>query len=311
MANSYTKTYADNDALAEADLDSGFGSVQPSIDNMALATTGSTSGSLLKSNGSNVTPGWITPDALAASMTATGADAIASTMTSTGANAIFADIQATSSTAVCDAIVNQIDASIANSVIGRISSCANSAANIIVNAISTSVANNVVNTGIQNITSCSAAAANIIAQAETRSTGSTVSNLGVGMSVSSSNASNTTSSYTDVGSCMVSIVTSGRPVFVGLMPDGNGSTGAQIKIDEVSATADGAFKLLRDGSTIAILNMGVGAISVGQVNVTLPVGCIWYIDTPTAGTYLYKLQQAAGGGSTISVQAAKLVAYEL
>ena len=49
--NTFTKTYADGDALLEADLDSGFQSLQPAIENLALATTGSTNGYVLASTG--------------------------------------------------------------------------------------------------------------------------------------------------------------------------------------------------------------------------------------------------------------------
>lgn len=59
MSNTFTKTYQDGPALTEAELDTAFQSVQPSQDNLALATFDSASGHILQSAGSNVAPVWV------------------------------------------------------------------------------------------------------------------------------------------------------------------------------------------------------------------------------------------------------------
>jgi hypothetical protein len=59
MSNNFTKDYADGQALTETDLDTGFQTVQPSRANLALSTTGSTAAHILQSQGSNVTPEWV------------------------------------------------------------------------------------------------------------------------------------------------------------------------------------------------------------------------------------------------------------
>lgn len=60
MSNNFTKNYQDGQALTESQLDTAFQTVKPSLDNLALSTTGSTSGTVLQSNGNNVTPSWVT-----------------------------------------------------------------------------------------------------------------------------------------------------------------------------------------------------------------------------------------------------------
>lgn len=53
-SNTYTKNYADGSALTEAKLDTAYQTLQLDISNTALATTGSTTGQALISNGSGV-----------------------------------------------------------------------------------------------------------------------------------------------------------------------------------------------------------------------------------------------------------------
>lgn len=78
MSNTFTKNYQDGQALTEAKLDTGFQTVQPDKANLALSTTGSTAGHVLQSQGSNVTPDYVSLN-----------DVIADTViSSTAANAI-------------------------------------------------------------------------------------------------------------------------------------------------------------------------------------------------------------------------------
>lgn len=61
--NTYTKNYLDGTALTESQLDAALTTVSPDITQMAQATTGSTSGQVLTSAGSNVQPSFQTlPD---------------------------------------------------------------------------------------------------------------------------------------------------------------------------------------------------------------------------------------------------------
>jgi hypothetical protein len=198
MANSFTKTYQDGDPLLEDDLDNGFESVQPSVDNLALATTGSVSGYLLASTGSNLAPAFVSPDTVGANMT------------STGANAIFADVS-TCTTSVAFVIAQAMDASAAN-LIG-VTMGASGANAIIADANSLSVpaavfANNL----LAAVTITTSAASNVIADGVVRAVSSTAGHLGVGLSTGSGAFTTTNSTFTDVPNLAATITTNGRPV---------------------------------------------------------------------------------------------------
>lgn len=56
MTNSFTKQYQDGAALTEAMLNSAYTTLKPSISNMALSTSGSSSFQVMRSTGNNVAP---------------------------------------------------------------------------------------------------------------------------------------------------------------------------------------------------------------------------------------------------------------
>lgn len=59
MSNDFTKNYQDGTGLTEAQLDTAFQTVKPSRANLALSTAGSTTKTLLQSQGNNLTPEWV------------------------------------------------------------------------------------------------------------------------------------------------------------------------------------------------------------------------------------------------------------
>jgi hypothetical protein len=137
-------------------------------------------------------------------------------------------------------------------------------------------------------------------QLGSRSTGTTVSVDGVAISASTGGSFTTTSgSFTDVTNLSATITTSGRPVFVGIISDNSGS-------EAFWGQASGALGMIR------FLR---GATEVGRYRAafeTVTSQGPFYIDTPSAGTYTYKLQAKSGDGSTqIFVGNYKLVAFEL
>lgn len=330
MANTTTKTYQDGDPLLEDDLDNLYENLQPSIDNLALATTGATSGYVLSSTGSGLAPAFISADTVAANITSTGADAIAAditstgaddialsmtssganyigatisaasvcnyigtTMTSTGANAIFGDIQASSSTAVCDAIGVNMTVSGVASVLNRLAA-ASSASQV---------------TGV-----LLASAVNFIAQQVSRTSGSSVSHLGVAVSVSSGSYQNTTTTFTDVTNLSVTITTNGRPVKLELIP-ALATTTCYVAALGIGSVSDGesAFRFMRDATAIGQMRLTIsGASSAGGWNLGMPPGVISTVEAVSAGTYTYTLQgKANNGNSRADVFHCKLVAYEL
>ena len=142
----------------------------------------------------------------------------------------------------------------------------------------------------------------------------------LGQQISSSSGSFNTSStsYVDVTNLSVSITTTGRPVFVGLIPDGTADDGSESRIAIDTLVDGGSFacKLVRGSTDIASFSASLGAEAMSGVNesqLAVPVGSLFTIEAPAAGTYTYKAQTrvSSGGGGTVTVLRAKLIAYEL
>lgn len=318
MSNSFTKTYQDGDPLLEDDLDNGFETLQPSLPNLALATTGTSGGEVLHSIGSNLAPTWITADALAALITSTGADTIGTTMTSTGANAIFADVNASSSVSVCDAIILNGEASAATALFNKITSCSVTVANIIGNAMGASGANHVLS--VLSATTSTATA--VIMDGLIRGAASAAGHLQVALSPAVNFFSSTSTSFIDITGLSCTLTTNGRPVRVALVDDvsQNDNNPGELGVDGTSNTLVSAyFKLLRDGTTrvtnaeVTISALGNGA---NDLNITLPPSSLQGMDVVAAGTYTYSVQgrvntHTGSANPIFYVRNVKLSAYEL
>lgn len=134
--------------------------------------------------------------------------------------------------------------------------------------------------------------ANAIAASRTRATGTTVGTGGVAVSADCGNVTLTTS-FVDVTNWSVTITTSGRPVYIGLI-NGTFSTGS--------------------GNTTAIaLYRDVTAVAAATVTASLePVSIFWTLDAVAAGTYTYKIQaEKVLSSPACAIGNGKLVAYEL
>lgn len=134
--------------------------------------------------------------------------------------------------------------------------------------------------------------------------------LGQQVSSSSGSYSSTSTSYADVTNLTVSITTTGRPVFIGLISDG--SISKMGMEDNGGSTQSVSVKIVRGSTDIAIYNLRSEA-TTGVIYI--PSSSIYMIDVPSAGTYTYKVQGISsafsGSAPTLVVQSAKLVAYEL
>lgn len=131
-----------------------------------------------------------------------------------------------------------------------------------------------------------------------------VKRAALGQQISSSTSTFTTSStsFTDVTNATVTITTTGRPIYLGLVSDA--STNPAFISSSISETA--SYKIL-EGSTEVYQSKH----QFGTTSLSSAVGEIFHIYVPSAGTYTYKLQIKSGSGGTVGVQYAKLVAYEL
>ena len=285
--NSYTKTYVDGSALLEADLDASYKSLQPAQGNLAYATTGSSSGDILASTGSNAVPGWLSPDEFAATIGASGANQILSN-------------------------VSSVVASIANLIIGAISSCQATTANLIAESVGASGANFILGA----ISSCQATTANLIVDAVTRSVATSVTHLGVAISPSSGLFQVTSSTFTDITNFSVTIQTSGRPVMLQIIPSSTTSSYVSITGTNSNLILSGALKFLQGTSTLCTQGIqgGFASSTAAPVNnyIKWPPGSFVYVDTPAAGTYSYSVQMEVDFSGTVgNVSYCKLMAREL
>lgn len=160
----------------------------------------------------------------------------------------------------------------------------------------------------QNMT---ATGANAIAASRTRATGSTVAIGGVATSSSSGLFTTSSTSYVNATNLTVTISTSGRPVFVGLISDGVGSS-SFINVGTTGPTGTANFAILNGSTIVGSHTLATSASGVSSVGVTVPSSALWHIDFPAAGTYTYKIQaRSPAGTATAEVFNSILTAYEL
>lgn len=154
--------------------------------------------------------------------------------------------------------------------------------------------------------------ANAVAEARTRTTGTTVGVGGVAISASSGASVSTTSgTYSDINNLSVTITTSGRPVMLMVIP-GDTANAPTIGGADASTSYNVSYRWRRDSTTVAVISpilILTGSGTTNMINYDGPAR-FTTIDTPTAGTYTYKLQFAATS-STAHASYCKIVAYEL
>lgn len=152
-----------------------------------------------------------------------------------------------------------------------------------------------------------------------RATGTTVAAGGVAISGSSGTAAVSSATAFPVFNLSVTITTTGRPVFVGLIPilgDGTPATDSYVGYSSTS-TVDMAcqIQILR-GTTIisqADHELASGIGSASSMKLRFPPGVIYTIDPTAAGTYTYSISAfiTATGTASVAFNNCKLIAYEL
>ncbi len=158
--------------------------------------------------------------------------------------------------------------------------------------------------------------ANAVANSRTRTTGTTVAVGGVALSTSCGAFSTSSSTPVDVTNLTVTITTSGRPIFIGLI--GDGTTGSSvIAVSNNSTSISGATGdvFLFNGATNIVnsrFRANVASPTPAFSALQVPVSTFSYIDVQVAGTYTYKIQaQGDSLGSSLNINDSKLIAYEL
>lgn len=130
-----------------------------------------------------------------------------------------------------------------------------------------------------------------------------------GANISSSGSftfSSSSTSFVDVTGASVAIVSSGRPIICFLQP-ADASAAATIALNQ-STSVGNVFQIARNGAPLlqyAIPN----APTSGLVN-SAP-SSIYFIDTPSAAGYTYKLQVKVGTSNSISLTNCRMIVYEL
>lgn len=129
--------------------------------------------------------------------------------------------------------------------------------------------------------------------------------LGQQLSTACGGYSTTSATYVDVTNLSVTITTTGRPVFIGLIAD-DAATSSYLGTGTAAGAASvSRFAILEGATTIAITELA------GDDLTAIPVSSFSTIRVPSAGTYTYKVQAKLVGVGSAVVNNAKLIAYEL
>lgn len=137
--------------------------------------------------------------------------------------------------------------------------------------------------------------------------------IGQQLSSSCNNYTSSSASATDITNLSVSITTTGKPVFLGLVSDGSGNVSNLLVNPTAGTTTIRSFyTFVRSGTTIAENEVGNIVNSSGTVHsVRIPVSSLSHIDVVAAGTYTYKVQVRCAADTGVGVNYAKLIAYEM
>lgn len=203
----------------------------------------------------------VTWDTLAANMTATGTSSLVATMTSGNADTIAGKFSITGT----GSIASTMTAANTDTIGGKMTSTGSNAISVV----------------------------------RTRATGSSVGTGGIAIGASSGSFNTMSTSYVTVTGTGVTIVTSGRPVQVMIIPV---ATGANAFLGS-NTTAGGLLQFTRDASAICTFSFN---------NNSLPPGGFQMIDGPSAASHVYGIQVLSNDGTAIiSVTQCRLAAYEL
>lgn len=134
----------------------------------------------------------------------------------------------------------------------------------------------------------------------------------VAISASSGSASTTSTAASTVTNMSLTISTSGRPIYLGIIGDGSGSA-TSLAVSGVSAATKAAFySFYRGTSALGIQSVSGGWPSAASANqVTIPTSALQHIDIPSAGTHTYTVKFFSTGGVTANLANSKFIAYEL
>ncbi len=157
-----------------------------------------------------------------------------------------------------------------------------------------------------------ATGANAIANTRTRATGSsTVGVGGIAISSSSGNFSTSSAFFVAVTNLQITITTTGRPIYLQLIPDPIGASVGSGIFSYVGTDTAGDGKILINNETTAV-SLGVTSILAPGAGIRIPPTGVSGMDFQPAGTYTYQVYaENLNSGHQTFVNYALLVAYEL
>lgn len=142
----------------------------------------------------------------------------------------------------------------------------------------------------------------------------------VGQSISSSSSVFDTNSEVEVEVTNLSttLVSTGRPVWVGLQSAGGASAPGRIiyRSNGIAATGSAAFvSFRRAGATVNQAFVGARDITAptNDTNISVPCSTFWFLDVPASGSQAYTThaRTATGDNGFLTVENCKLVVFEL
>ncbi len=139
---------------------------------------------------------------------------------------------------------------------------------------------------------------------------------GVNYAISSSCGTFTdlSGNFVDVTNLSATITTTGRPVVLKLVADGDVTAGHEAKVEvaiSVGNTVEGAIAFLEGSTIISQQNMGESDTGTTTTDQSVPSSSFQHEYYPPAGTYTYKVQAKVSTGTVIAVSYTKLIAREV
>ncbi len=127
--------------------------------------------------------------------------------------------------------------------------------------------------------------------------------------------SNGSGTFTDVTNLSVSLTTTGNPVLLLIVHDGNTTTGHEgaIVADRASGnTAIGLLAFLEGSTRISTQKLEESSSGLTSSDLQIPPSSFKHFYVPAAGTYTYKVQTAVSGSTnSVDTNYVKLVAIEI
>jgi hypothetical protein len=110
-----------------------------------------------------------------------------------------------------------------------------------------------------------------------------------------SSLTTTSVSYVDITNLSLNIGTSGRPIWLGLVPSNGASY--EVRYSGAGSPSGLRFRLLRYGGSTSIITESQESFETALAG-TVPISSFNWLDNPVGGTWTYTLQGKAIGSST-------------